>query len=347
MNSCESKMSGLVAGRKPPQQKLQDLLVSCKVKNDAFKRSQSVVITESVPALYVCQGEYATVDTASSRLRYIGSSEATTCVLLFLSKNTRVSVAHYDSPGALSALLEQVQSLKGDDGEPIHVSMIGGFEDDHLIEGRELAAAIVDRLGEFPHQTFTFDVCLVGDKNSRPSMRKKGNKEPIFREAVYSVTDHCVLPSAWKMCPAVVPELTFRSATVFRDTSERPLYNIFSQEPGAEGEVFFQPRSFPEFDERVLLVIASGHMSDDSVLENFSTSPFAESDNFVKTFRETCVFLLENPKGALGYFDGKKILRYSLDALSPAGVNAHEKVASAAGFSDSGQETYTWRPVRD
>ena len=80
-----------------------------------FENSTPVIIDDEQPSLLVLQDEWATVST-TSRLQYVGSTEATTCILLFLENKQEklVSVAHYSSEDDCPLTVQaQVKSILG------------------------------------------------------------------------------------------------------------------------------------------------------------------------------------------------------------------------------------------
>ena len=63
---------------------LTSIIETCKKNNANFINQPLQILNMETPSLYVCQKEWATVrKNSSNAIRYLGSSEATTCVLLF------------------------------------------------------------------------------------------------------------------------------------------------------------------------------------------------------------------------------------------------------------------------
>ena len=305
-----------------------EVIASCSERNVEFKGAEPVNVTGGVPSLIVFQDEWATISTASG-IHYIGSTEATTCILLFLenARKNLVSAAHYSSADDCAlTVAAQLNSLVGTVGEKeeaiVRVSMVGGFLVDSSCEkGRGLARELIKCLrkeeARWPGRLrVAFDLCFIMGINSQPHPQSPGEFNlPVYRNAVYSVVDRAVRPClSWNMSSPIVPEATFRYVSLFcRDDNILPC--IFD----AQSEtVVLKLRRLPIWSGEFLAAMANNLVSDDFILKNFSTSPLAESDNFPNDIRAACKFLLEHGSDCKQYYKGRAELRFKLAPSSSA-----------------------------
>ena len=282
---------------------LDDVLESAKTANKQFLQQELVVIDSKVPSLYVCQKEWATVHTSDlNKIRYLGSSKATTCVLLFFYSKRAFSCAHYDGAESVKVTLDkQIESILTPDAcaseeerEIIKVSMVGGFVGDGITEGRTISESVLAHLDNYDAASknvrFELDVVLVCGENVQESSRYVGKLEPIHGSAVYDRVSGTIKPCRWENLECITPELLFRSASLY--TADNEAKAVFDYNNNA---IVIGQRRYYSINTDYIEGILNSKESDEELLLRTSTSPYAEEKDFIKDLKASFAFLKKNP----------------------------------------------------
>lgn len=323
--------------------RLDSVLKLAKNANEKFLQQELTVINSEVPSLYVCQKEWATVHAnISNDIRYLGSSKATTCVLLFLYSKRVFSCAHYDTAESVEVTLaKQIESTftldtatSKEKSEIIKVSMIGGFVGDGITEGRTISEAIVAHLDNYDVASkkirFEFEVVLVCHENVMENSQYVGKLKPIHGSAVYDHVSGTVKPCRWENLSSIAPELLFRSASLY--TADKEAKAVFDYNNNV---IVIGQRRYYRVNIDYIEGILNGGESDEELLLQTSTSPYAEDKDFVKDLKASFAFLKNNP-----YYDdyyikmnGRRTYTLRSEAKS-SGCWVWEKTTTTAGFSE-------------
>ena len=306
---------------------LDDVLEFAKTANKQFLQQELVVIDSKVPSLYVCQKEWATVHTSvSNKIRYLGSSKATTCVLLFFYSKRAFSCAHYDGAESVKFTLDkQIESIltpyacaSEEEREIIKVSMVGGFVGDGITEGHTISKAILAHLDNYDAASknirFELDVVLICRENVTENRRYAGKLEPIHGSAVYDRVSGTIKPCRWENLECITPELLFRSASLY--TADKAAKALFDYNNNA---IVVGQRQYYSVNTDFIEGILNSTESDEELLLRMSTSPYAEEEDFIKDLKASFAFLKENPYYDDYYIKMKGRRAYTL--RSEAGSN--------------------------
>ena len=294
---------------------LTSIIETCKKNNANFINQPLQILNMETPSLYVCQKEWATVrKNSSNAIRYLGSSAATTCVLLFLYTNNAFSSSHLDGIDCVNLTLEkQLQSVikKNDDDEgkgggrnsnnenkvdaiTIHISMVGGFIGDGITEGKEISEAIIHKLNEYKQHNSSiqlkFDVCMVCNENVCENEKYKGKLKPRYGSAVYDSVKGILKPCRWDDLYNTTPEYVFRSASLY--TEDHEAIELYDYENNC---IYLNQRRYYSINLNYINQILNSNISDEKLLLNTSTSPYAETDQFIPHLKTTFRFFKNNP----------------------------------------------------
>jgi hypothetical protein len=287
---------------------LSQIRKECAEKNVQFLNEKKLVISDSTTSLWVCQKEMGTVYMKSvlndrPYPRYIGSSDATTCVLLFLYTDKSFSCAHYDSLSCVKASLKaQVESLLYDEAaiiKNINVSMVGGYNADGLEEGFLISNGIVKELKVVTkalNLNTEYDVVFVCDDNRMKNEKYKDKHKPIFTDAVFDSIEKKIIPCVWENLPLITPEYRYRCASLWTSGQSGGDYDgckhVYDWN---ENVIKISNRPYSTFHQRFVNYVLSNEVEDEELLLQLSTSPYGEPSHFVLELKATFRFFKEYP----------------------------------------------------
>jgi len=253
-----------------------------RATSEAFPTRPEVKVPAPT-SVYVGQGELAVV--RPDHARYIGSSEATSCVIMCLwDPATRLcSVAHLDgshTPGTVAALLEPHRR----DG-PILLHLVGAAagvsEDKSPVP--EVLLEIFRLLIAAPHRVRLITACVAA-----ANTRNKGSLHyPLATSLVLHVHTGEVAPAEF-LSHGPCPEL--RHSRFLGDCPDRRYPNVIDF---ATGDFVVAPFSYRGIPPPRLLAYMS--LVDAELLASCSSTPHCEAPGFCDRLRATFRFLLDHP----------------------------------------------------
>ncbi|KAL4198129.1 hypothetical protein AMTRI_Chr03g44350 [Amborella trichopoda] len=256
----------------------------------------------SLRHVYVFQREYATVN--PSLVELVGTDEATTCVGLVVRnrKSGFTSVGHLDSPGLVdSGLSQMLSSVTHEDVKAeLDVHLIGGYEDapyEHSGTNSErsdgyswgLCPQIIEALQDSATIFHLQTLCLLRHN----TQYSDGVALPIIRGFV-------VEPATGTMAPAIFDSSSRCPDEVLR----RVRITVSSEDVNWTGKLL---ETYDTDHDRFQIAPVSWHQewkftaslllqhSDSQMLIRWSTSPYAEAPDFVKSMRMTFSYLVRYP----------------------------------------------------
>ncbi|KAL3731777.1 hypothetical protein ACJRO7_028618 [Eucalyptus globulus] len=258
--------------------------------------------------VYVFQREYAIVDPAL--VDVVGTDEATTCVGLVIRNrsNGKISIAHLDSPAIVEMGLAQMlsQIFYHDLQDEMDVHVIGGFEDASLkrinhsdgseIHGKvggyslplciKLIETLLRRQEKFHIQTFF----VLGHNTRRDA---DGRAYPIITGFLVETSNGSVSPACFdrtSRCPDEVVRRIRITACSDDPTWRGKLLETYHTQ---DDKFIIAPCywSWGQFYYASTLQC----LSDSEILDQCSTSPYAEGPDFVDNIRRQFDYIIKHP----------------------------------------------------
>ena len=151
-------------------------------------------------SLYIKQGEFGILNLCS-KVKYIGSGEATTCHIIVVSDEQRVGVLHLDDPDSVDSEMPRFMRTFDDD---VKCYVVGGFVDD-----AGLSNAISKELFNFfsvSHRKYS--ICMWKTLELNTKLGIQNQKFPICTDVAFDTHDK-VLYQAQHLMKG--PRLSLRS----------------------------------------------------------------------------------------------------------------------------------------
>ncbi|ONK70163.1 uncharacterized protein A4U43_C05F30920 [Asparagus officinalis] len=264
--------------------------------------------SEPVKLVYVFQKEYATVD--PSLVQFVGTDEATTCVgLVIRNRETGMtSISHMDFEGIVDMGLSQMLSsiVNQEMDATLDVHLIGGFEDTSYenINGSsgsarhkrqdgfslplcsKIVAALQNRKERFHLQTF----CVLGHNTKKDS---NGNPLPIISGFLVDTLSGLIVPASFD-----------RTSRCPDEVVRRVRVTVAFEDPGWKGKLL---ETYDTHHDRFQIAPCSWtsdwsqyafsllELPDSEILSRCSTSPAAESPDFIENERRMWDYLIKHP----------------------------------------------------
>ena len=297
------------------------------------KESNAVKLIEILPKdglLYVTQGEMCVTHPHDEVIRYIGSSDATTChIVIIRDPLTGVAgAAHMDSVhySHLDTFICKVRNLleNGQRNEtkqdpktkseisPLDLYIVGGYQDErgtsgrlsmqllqYFIEASEIFTIRVGAIGSLNTTSVTIDK-EEGHNHSRPSSCKTSNyshNAPVLYGAAIELATGRVFPAGF---PYRGPDETLRHLCLSfcgRSNGFKDLYNHKT------GELVIPAFCCNPHKENLKYYI---QLPDDVFLQYMSTSPKVEPPHFIENQKKMFHTAIENPDLYKSVFPGRR-----------------------------------------
>jgi protein N-terminal asparagine amidohydrolase len=267
------------------KQLVKSILSNEIIKKNNFQfKNQKEIHLENQKFLHVFQREFATI--LPDQFDYIGSSEATTCNILFIrSKKTgKISCAHFDGSqdqvGKKNCSLKKMISTfdQNELNDVLELHFVGGYFDGSE-NSNEITESILIEFEKYSVLT-EIQTFFVSMENS---MMKGDILHPIYKSASMET-------SSGKLYPTIFhhygPQMEVRGVRGF--TGEPHLENIFDYKSNT---LILGPYYYGNIDRPDLYL----QLKDEILLKYLSTSPEVESENFVPHLRKTLKFLVDHP----------------------------------------------------
>lgn len=303
------------------------------------KGMKTIPIDASAKSVYVYQREWASVDCENdANVKYLGSQDATTCIIVLLrgKKAANQSLTNFcvhldGEDGQEEALKHAIEEIfLGSDHEQqgvveVETHLVGGFNDD---DGKNLSRehcqrvlrALATEIGN-GNIRFMLRTCCIEKLNTAvkhvsytrffldeddpdgtlsTEIVTKDVKAPVVTGAAMDIETGEVFPS---YMVDQGPASPLRSLCSFM--SNERLINTYDS---ARDRFVIQPVAYRNFPADVCKQLIM--LPDSVLLENTSTSPLVESEEFPSRMRETLLFMLKHPNADKDVFkDGPLVYR--------------------------------------
>lgn len=246
--------------------------------NEDFLSGRLLEVPRSLKNIYVLQGEQAFVDFHKGGVAYIGSDEATTCVIVVVicRKANKAWAAHYDQGSSRGDL--SFKRFANCFVEP-ELYLVGGYAEPSNA-GRDVCIHVLKMFHEQMSQTFALQLaCIYNanvDEHGAPRSRQL---------AVHCDSGKAICATFGDRGPSVSRRLAYNHCykgpfllSIFDSTTDT--YRL----PGFVSKMPTQRI----FDYSELLLLPG-----DELLQCYSTSPSHESDRFVPDMRALFEWLID------------------------------------------------------
>ncbi|KAK9393204.1 protein N-terminal asparagine amidohydrolase [Crotalus adamanteus] len=276
----------LVEGRRlDPDRPLRELLRAFPELEEQAKqfRSQPAQAVGPKGLLYVQQREFAATTSKDGSVSILGSDDATTChfVVLRHTGSGAICLTHCDGSDTETEVLLVINAVKvlspSTDCGRLELHLIGGFCDDRRLSQRLTSQLLraFDRLLDNVY-LMTFCVTELND------LQENGRHLPYIYGIAANVKTGEIFHATF---PDRGPDEDMRSARVLAGAKMISIYDS-KKEQLCIGPYYWMP--FPHVDFWL-------EQSNQSILQNLSTSPLAEPPHFVAHIRATLLYLREHP----------------------------------------------------
>lgn len=285
--------------------------------SDRLKSTPERKVTGSEPInlVYVFQREYATVD--PNLVKFVGTDEATTCVgLVIRNRETGMtSVSHMDFEGIVDAGLSQMLSLLANHQveTTLDVHLIGGFDDVKDVKGTNgyahkkpngyslpLCSKIIESLQNRKEKFHLQTLCVLGHNTK---INLQGIPLPIITGFLVETSSGMVVPASFDNTSRGPDELV-----------RRVRISVSFEDPNLEGKLLdTYDTHFDKFCIAPCSWVSDWRpyafymlqLPNSDFLWQGSTSPYAESPDFVENEKRKWKYLFEHPDWRLTFEDEK------------------------------------------
>ncbi|XP_027216266.1 protein N-terminal asparagine amidohydrolase-like [Penaeus vannamei] len=239
--------------------------------------------------LFVAQGEYGVVPAKDTKVKIVGSDDATTChVVVIRHPSGTTAVAHFDGrkneEDALKAIVEKMHRLEHDTSD-LELFVVGGYqpeEGSREAKRNESELLSLKILRMFGHHKCTFNLSLwcTGRLNTRTGM---DGPMPIAYGVGVDMSNGLLFPAHFT---SHEPNLPLRSAS--RWVSEGMLCDLYDHK---NGTICIEPFYYKDMETFSYYV----NLPDKVLLKNFSTSPRVEPPRFCDELRKVFQVFVDHP----------------------------------------------------
>ncbi|XP_066980037.1 protein N-terminal asparagine amidohydrolase-like [Macrobrachium rosenbergii] len=263
--------------------------------------SQNNILVQEEYSLYVAQGEFAVVPASDAKVKYIGSDDATTChIVIIRHKSGTVCVAHFDGSkneeAAVNTMVSKVFQIEGS-VDPLELYVVGGYvpeEESREAKKNESESLSLKILGLFMRHKCQFNLILWCTCSLNTTQGASGPKPIVYGMAVH-LSSGAVFPATFKSHD---PDLPLRSASRWMGdhTVACDLYDYKT------GTITIKPFTYTDVDHFAFYL----KLSDQVLLNNFSTSPKVEPPSFCHDLREVFRVFVTHPNPDVTLFPSHK-----------------------------------------
>lgn len=281
----------------------------CLVENGLSFVNQDVRQVQPEFSLYVAQGEFGVVPGVNSKVKVIGSDDATTChIVIIRHPSGTVGVAHFDGSkneeAAINVMVEKIANIeKGAEG--LQLCVVGGYIPENgsneasKNESEHLSLKI---LGMLIRHKCSFQLSLWCTCRLN-TMQGSGGPKPIVYGVGVEVLTGSIFPTHFKLHE---PNLPLRSACRWI-SGDRKLYDIYDH---LSGTITIEPFYYSGMDWFNVYL----QLPDDLLLRNFSTSPKVEPPEFCQDLRKVFKVFVDHPDPHKTLFPGNKSKKYRMNS---------------------------------
>ncbi|XP_042214492.1 protein N-terminal asparagine amidohydrolase-like isoform X1 [Homarus americanus] len=259
--------------------------------------------------LYVAQGEFGVVPGKDSKVKIIGSDDATTCHIVILRHPSgTVGVAHFDGSkneeAAISAMVEKITNIERG-AEGLQLCVVGGYTPEigsHEASRNEAEHLSLKILGMFSRHSCSFHLSLWCTCRLNTVQGSSG-PQPIIYGVGVDILTGSIFPACFKSHD---PNIPLRSASRWI-SGDKKLYDIYDYHSGT---ITIDPFYYSGMD----CFSFYKQLSDDLLLRNFSTSPKVEPPRFCQDLRKVFQVFVDHPNPEATLFLGKKSKKYVMNS---------------------------------
>ena len=239
--------------------------------------------------LIVLQGEQALVSRSTSNISFLGSSDATTCVILALLSEEMAWIAHCDEGTSMECLNSAISDMAVS-GSPVSVFMMGGFDDPRRIS-RTTIEMIVGCLHQHTAKLTLALACVLSLNTTTRRVKDRYEPVPIYQSLIINLDTSTATSAPANIKDQRGPQLP-RRFSYHHCCSHRSLVSIFDRDQSLvvipEVSVNLSS-SHLDYLQRILSI-----EDEEQFLMATSTSPNAEPDHFVEDIRSAYSWLISN-----------------------------------------------------
>ncbi|KAM3827200.1 protein N-terminal asparagine amidohydrolase isoform 2-T3 [Vipera latastei] len=246
-------------------------------------RSQPAQAVGPKGLLYVQQREFAATTSKDGSVSILGSDDATTChfVVLRHTGSGAICLTHCDGSDTETEVMLMINAVKvlspSTDCGRLELHLIGGFCDDRRLSQR-LTSQLLRAFDRLLDNVYLMTFCVT-ELNDR---QENGRHLPYIYGIAANVKTGEIFHATF---PDRGPDEDMRSARVLTGAKMISVYDS-KKEQLCIGPYYWMP--FPHVDFWL-------EQSNQSILQNLSTSPLAEPPHFVAHIRATLLYLREHP----------------------------------------------------
>lgn len=222
-------------------------------------------------------------------VKTIGTDDATTCHIVVIKHRTTgvTTLSHLDGSQVNNCITKMLKSCSEEalgasaskHDSKFDAFMVGGFDDDRRTS-IDLSNKTIKALQSQPHSITLQLACITG-LNDRI---EGGHHKPIIYGVGVDVQTGSLFPASFVNRG---PDMELRMARIFTGSDETlSIYDPSSREMRIGP---FDYRDFPRGD---MWLGAPDHV----ILENLSTSPYAEPPHFVESTKAAIRYILDHPR---------------------------------------------------
>ncbi|XP_076053171.1 protein N-terminal asparagine amidohydrolase-like isoform X1 [Oratosquilla oratoria] len=281
---------------------------SLVAKGKAFAALEQINVPKEW-TLYVSQREYGVVPGTDPSIKVVGTDDATTChSVVIRHPNGSVAVAHFDGSRheekAAYDIVNKLVKIEGNCQNGFELYIAGGYcakEGSVEAKRRESEKLSLKLLRTFHGHKKTFLLKLWCTCAVNTVLTSKGPSPKVYGLGVEIATGN-VFPALFVSHD---PDLTLRSAYRWSSSSDK-MIDLYDHHTQTITIYPFTRLEYFSFDVSL--------MSDEHLLEYFSTSPEVEPPHFCDELRGTIQLCVAHPKPHITLFPNNQPRSYKLNS---------------------------------
>ena len=256
-----------------------------------FNERNIEVIPAHEKSICVLQNESATVG-RYNEMCYLGSQDATTCVIAIIVSESYCTVLHFDNIsvhkyGYIESALRHTEN-----GASLYLVGGYGFDEDENTS-QETVQTLLD-IFDRQSQRLTLLLACVLKHNTRAN--PDGTPVPVFTGVCISLRDSTIHPAKFQDRGPMVTERACRCITAGGTTELCENGNA---------QITVKPWDFSVDEDDMNMYCKLLHMDSEEFKLAASTSPDAENGSFVKNTKKALALLVNKPSSAEMFGDGQ------------------------------------------
>lgn len=269
---------------------------------------QSVQEVEAEFSLYISQGEFGVVPGSESRIKVVGSDDATTChIVVIRHPSGTVGVAHFDGSSreeaVVNAMVDKIEKIENGVAK-YQLSVVGGYlPEKGSIEAskNEAERLSLKILSLFIQQKSTFELSLWCTCRLNSTQGKNGPQPRVYGVGV-DIYSGALFSANFK---SHEPDLALRSASRWM-SGEKKLGDLYDH---TSGTITIEPFYYSGMDWFGVYL----QLPDEVLLNKFSTSPKVEPPQFCQDLRKVFRVFIDHPHPQLTLFPNNRPKKYIMN----------------------------------